>query len=595
MPPFLGPATPRNVHKQGAGSAIPTRKFRVTKPICMRHLLALLLFAPYLCLAQVPTSVPMDGLVAWYGFNADAQDSGPNSWHGTVHGSPEFVVDRFGNAGQALQLCHNGQYVSLSNWFASTPNQTEWTMSIWFKRSPESSTYPDFLIGHRGHFRDKYIHGGAIALSGQSRINTATALSTAYAPDNFEDDWHSIVFRSTLDSLELYFDGVHVSGTERQGSTDDWTTNYHGTFIGGNGHDPEWAGTFEGTVDDAGVWSRALDPDEISFLVLGAEAVHGCTEQTACNYDEEANVDNGSCEYGCFYCGEGTYWDSTLQECIAVIPSADTILVPIPSCGAGTVWDPVNEECIIAVPTDNDLDGCISASDVLNLLSTFGTCPPIPEWPDAPDNTWVCGDPVTYWDYDYATVLIGDQCWFAENLRSTQYQNGDNITLWDYPGEVNTYGIGHYTFKELNPANVDTFGLLYTWHAATHELHLCPAGWRTPSEQDYQTLIEATDVLTGNPSPTHRVNALQSPSNWTLGSGTNATGFAALPGSQRTPWGSLGYGSQYEEAFWWTTNEDNGNVTNLSMAEPINGGDKIIGFGTCDNPNDGMSVRCVKD
>ena len=36
----------------------------------------------------------------------------------------------------------------------------------------------------------------------------------------------------------------------------------------------------------------------------------------------------------------------------------------------------------------------------------------------ADDNsTWTCGDPLTYWDYDYATVLIGDQCWFAENLR----------------------------------------------------------------------------------------------------------------------------------------------------------------------------------
>ena len=38
-----------------------------------------------------------------------------------------------------------------------------------------------------------------------------------------------------------------------------------------------------------------------------------------------------------------------------------------------------------------------------------------------------CGDPVSYQGYDYATQLIGDQCWFAENLRSENYKNGDGI------------------------------------------------------------------------------------------------------------------------------------------------------------------------
>ena len=73
---------------------------------------------------------------------------------------------------------------------------------------------------------------------------------------------------------------------------------------------------------------------------------------------------------------------------------------------------------------------------MLNLLANFGTCPPIPEWPDEPtDTTWACGDPVTYWDYDYATVLIGDQCWFAENLRTTVYGNGDAIPAGLTDGE----------------------------------------------------------------------------------------------------------------------------------------------------------------
>ena len=34
---------------------------------------------------------------------------------------------------------------------------------------------------------------------------------------------------------------------------------------------------------------------------------------------------------------------------------------------------------------------------------------------------------VSYQGYAYETVLIGEQCWFSENLRSEQYLNGDAI------------------------------------------------------------------------------------------------------------------------------------------------------------------------
>ena len=32
-----------------------------------------------------------------------------------------------------------------------------------------------------------------------------------------------------------------------------------------------------------------------------------------------------------------------------------------------------------------------------------------------------------YQGYDYETVQIGEQCWFAENLRALNYRNGDEI------------------------------------------------------------------------------------------------------------------------------------------------------------------------
>ena len=37
------------------------------------------------------------------------------------------------------------------------------------------------------------------------------------------------------------------------------------------------------------------DPGDLPFL--GDDAVMGCTDSAACNYDDDANVDDGSCEY----------------------------------------------------------------------------------------------------------------------------------------------------------------------------------------------------------------------------------------------------------------------------------------------------------
>ena len=46
----------------------------------------------------------------------------------------------------------------------------------------------------------------------------------------------------------------------------------------------------------------------------------------------------------------------------------------------------------------------------MELLSSFGTMCEEPETVE-----FTCGDPMNYHGYDYATVQIGEQCWFAEN------------------------------------------------------------------------------------------------------------------------------------------------------------------------------------
>ena len=76
---------------------------------------------------------------------------------------------------------------------------------------------------------------------------------------------------------------------------------------------------------------------------------------------------------------------------------------------------------------DNELSGCMdpdavnfSAKRLLTTAVVFTVL-----WNAAALST------VTYDGYTYDLVAIGDQCWFAENLRNEHYANGDAI-----PGEL---------------------------------------------------------------------------------------------------------------------------------------------------------------
>lgn len=69
----------------------------------------------------------------------------------------------------------------------------------------------------------------------------------------------------------------------------------------------------------------------------------------------------------------------------------------------------------------------------------------------------------------YPTVKISNQIWMAENLHYVP----TGSTGWWYPDE--------------NPANVETYGVLYDFDTAQQ---FCPEGWRLPTENDFETLIE---------------------------------------------------------------------------------------------------------
>ena len=285
---------------------------------------------------------------------------------------------------------------------------------------------------------------------------------------------------------------------------------------------------------------------------------------------------------GCF-CGQGTIWDETTEQCIAIDND------PLPACGDGTVWDPVEEECIIVMPSDTDFDGCVSMVDLLGLLTVFGSCIEVP---------WECGDPLEYQGYDYETVQIGGQCWFAENLRSQNYGNGDAIpsNLSDSEWQSTTLGaIAVYGEDEgcdnLSPdidacqpiQSLNEYGRLYNWHAVEDARGLCPSGWYVPSDGEWALM---TFYLGGQ-----SVSGIQMKTDYGWyngGNGVNLSGFSGLPGGYRT--GNGYFSGSGDNGNWWSSSPNGSDAWYRYLYY----GNESIGRNDF-SAQAGFSVRCIQD
>jgi uncharacterized protein (TIGR02145 family) len=195
-----------------------------------------------------------------------------------------------------------------------------------------------------------------------------------------------------------------------------------------------------------------------------------------------------------------------------------------------------------------------------------------------------CGtSTVTYDGHAYATVLIGTQCWFKENLQTDQYLDGTAITGMLDNATWSTTSQGAQAVLDEGganeSANLAAYGRIYNGHVVKDSRGLCPTGWHVPTNVEWGTLV--TYVGT---DPGLKLKAT-SPT-W---NGTDAYGFLGIP----APWrGTAGvYNNLGTEAYFWTTTE----VSSTSIYRR-----SLLSSSTAANASTssflrGLAVRCLKD
>lgn len=190
-------------------------------------------------------------------------------------------------------------------------------------------------------------------------------------------------------------------------------------------------------------------------------------------------------------------------------------------------------------------------------------------------------------DYDgniYNTVVIGNQVWMVENLKTTHYLNGDPIPTVSSTSEWQALTTGAYTdFKRLGFGR-DIYGGYYNWHAVTDSRNLCPEGWHVPTGSDWSILF---NNLAGGDVNTKLIAAGYN-NDASMGGATNESGFSAFPSGTYD-----GFAVSYRINFWTSSEIDGANASCIFIFNP--------GF-TLSQPNTrseekyiGCAVRCVKD
>ena len=199
-------------------------------------------------------------------------------------------------------------------------------------------------------------------------------------------------------------------------------------------------------------------------------------------------------------------------------------------------------------------------------------------------------------NYNYPSVYVSNHCWTKENMKETPNDFADQAFPYDN-----------------DPANEETYGLLYTWNAAmaspaatepteptepaepaepaetegeeeyAFTQGVCPEGWHIP------TLAEMADLRSNT---AFNLNATTLWQGTMASQNTNATGFTALPAGMFNDVLNRfeGLGTQTD---WWTDNGGNASGTTVTVTE--------INY-YCDRPEEkqmnvrnAISVRCVED
>ena len=191
---------------------------------------------------------------------------------------------------------------------------------------------------------------------------------------------------------------------------------------------------------------------------------------------------------------------------------------------------------------------------------------------------------------EYKTIVIGNQEWMAENLKTSIYRNGEpivtNLTDVDWQNSYITQ-IAAWSYYNNDSQYECPYGKLYNWYAVADQRNLCPVGWHIPTDDELTTLTNylGGELPAGGKMKSTGTQYWNAPNT----DATNESGFSGLPGGYRFSLGGLQ--NIGNDGFWWSS----------SAPKIYNAWYRYLGYNLGNATRNmsgkpyGFSVRCLRD
>ena len=204
---------------------------------------------------------------------------------------------------------------------------------------------------------------------------------------------------------------------------------------------------------------------------------------------------------------------------------------------------------------------------------------------------------------EYETVRIDGQCWMAENLKTTHYNNGDEIQyVQSESSEPNVWenlSTGAYGYYNDDLSHLETYGNLYNWYAVDDARGICPEGWHVPTDEEYQQLeiylgMEPAEASASGWHGTDEGGKMKETGteHWNSPNtgATNESGFTGLPAGYRSSVNGFYYNMGNYGYFWSSSVHGSSNAWYRVLFY----GNSSVGRSSY-NKHYGFSVRCAGD
>jgi hypothetical protein len=241
-----------------------------------------LLMTTQMIFSQVPSYVPSNGLMGYWGFNGNANDQSGNGYNGTVNGAT-LTTDRFGNNNSAYSFDGVNDFISTS--YSGILGTNSRSVSFWYNSNSNNTDETVFTDYGGGNNNGEGFACTLFPLNQPAVDNTGSWIksvnSTIINNWNFYTVTYSSLDGSSLDNCKIYINGV-LQSTSQSSPLYDINTLNGVNMVFGSSRLFNPVQYFNGKIDDIGIWNRALSQQEITNMYNGV------------NYSDTCNAVSGS-------------------------------------------------------------------------------------------------------------------------------------------------------------------------------------------------------------------------------------------------------------------------------------------------------------